>query len=76
MLACLVQHRGRVVTRHQLAHEIWREDRRVTSLDNAIDVHMAHLRRKIDRGQNVQLIRTVRGVGFTLRTEPIWPRPA
>src|SRR5262245_26213220 len=40
-----------------------------TPLDNVIDVHIAHLRRKVDKGHRVKLIHTVRGVGFVLREE-------
>jgi DNA-binding response OmpR family regulator len=35
-----------------------------------IDVHIAHLRRKIDAGRSSTLIQTIRGVGFVLRAEP------
>lgn len=69
VLAYLLRHRGEIVTREMLAREVWRETRRMTSLDNVIDVHMAHLRRKIDANSAVKLIHTVRGVGFVLREE-------
>ena len=52
-----------------IAREVWREANRVTPLDNVIDVHLAHLRRKLDEGETVKLIQTVRGVGFVLRAE-------
>jgi two-component system, OmpR family, copper resistance phosphate regulon response regulator CusR len=48
---------------------VWREPHRATPLDNVIDVHVAHLRRKIDDERKVKLIHTVRGVGFVLREE-------
>jgi len=48
---------------------VWRETNRATPLDNVIDVHVAHLRRKVDEGHPVKLIQTVRGVGFVLRAE-------
>jgi DNA-binding response OmpR family regulator len=67
MLACLLSHGGRNVTREMLAREVWRELQRATPLDNVIDVHVARLRRKIDEGEAVRLIHTVRGVGFVLR---------
>ena len=70
MLAYLLRHRGEIVTREMLAREVWREPRRLTSLDNVIDVHIAHLRRKVDADAGVKLIHTVRGVGFVLREEP------
>jgi hypothetical protein len=39
-----------VVTREMLAKDVWRETKRATPLDNVIDVHIAHLRRKVDSG--------------------------
>jgi DNA-binding response OmpR family regulator len=52
-----------------LAREVWRETSRVTPLDNVIDVHVTHLRRKVDEGNPVKLIHTIRGIGFVLREE-------
>lgn len=69
LLAYLVRHKGLTVSRAMLAKDVWREPQRATPIDNVIDVHMAHLRRKIDEGQTVKLIHTVRGVGFVLREE-------
>ncbi len=70
LLAYLLRQPGQVVTREMLAKDVWRETKRVTPLDNVIDVHIAHLRRKIDDGRATTLIQTVRGVGFVLREEP------
>jgi len=69
LLAYLLRHHGQTVTRQMLAKDVWREPHRATPLDNVIDVHVAHLRRKIDEGRRVKLIHTVRGVGFVLREE-------
>ena len=69
LLAYLLRHHGQTVTRQILAKDVWREPHRATPLDNVIDVHVAHLRRKIDEGRHVKLIHTVRGVGFVLREE-------
>ena len=69
LLAYLVRNHGQTVTRQMLAKDVWREPHRATPLDNVIDVHVAHLRRKIDDGQRVKLIHTLRGVGFVLREE-------
>lgn len=69
LLAYLLRHHGQTVTRQMLAKDVWREPHRATPLDNVIDVHVAHLRRKVDEGQGVKLIHTVRGVGFVLREE-------
>jgi two-component system copper resistance phosphate regulon response regulator CusR len=67
LMAYLVRHRGGTVTRTMLAREVWHETQRATPLDNVIDVHVAHLRRKIDGPHVTKLIHTVRGVGFMLR---------
>ena len=69
LLVYLVRYEGQVVTRQMLAHDVWREPNRATPLDNVIDVHLAHLRKKVDEGRPTKLIHTVRGVGFTLREE-------
>lgn len=69
LLTFLAQHHDQTVTRHMIAREVWRESNRATPLDNVIDVHLAHLRRKLDDGESVKLIQTVRGVGFVLRAE-------
>jgi two-component system, OmpR family, copper resistance phosphate regulon response regulator CusR len=69
LLVYLLRQPGQVVTREMLAKDVWREVNRETPLDNVIDVHIAHLRRKIDTGRSSTLIQTVRGVGFVLRPE-------
>jgi DNA-binding response OmpR family regulator len=69
LLAYLVRHQGQTVTRRMLAQDVWREPRRVTPLDNVIDVHITHLRRKLDEGHRTKLLHTIRGVGFVLRAE-------
>jgi two-component system copper resistance phosphate regulon response regulator CusR len=69
LLTFLAQHHDQTVTRQMIAREVWREPNRATPLDNVIDVHLAHLRRKLDDGETVKLIQTVRGVGFVLRAE-------
>ncbi len=66
VLALLARWHGLPVSRDVLANEVWRINRRLTPLDNVIDVHLSHLRDKIDRDQPVKLIQTVRGVGFLL----------
>jgi two-component system copper resistance phosphate regulon response regulator CusR len=67
LLTFLARHHDQTVTRQMIAREVWREPNRATPLDNVIDVHLAHLRRKLDDGEAVKLIQTVRGVGFILR---------
>jgi two-component system, OmpR family, copper resistance phosphate regulon response regulator CusR len=67
LLACLMRHQGRFVTRDMIAREVWQETVRATPLDNVIDVHLARLRKKIDGPGNESLIHTLRGVGFIMK---------
>jgi two-component system copper resistance phosphate regulon response regulator CusR len=69
VLALLAQWRGQPVSRDLLAREVWKINRRLTPLDNVIDVHLSHLREKIDKNHAAKLIHTVRGVGFRLAEE-------
>jgi two-component system, OmpR family, response regulator len=52
------------VSRTRLVERVWDEASEV--LDNLVDVHVSHLRKKIDRGQGPALIHTVRGFGYRL----------
>lgn len=69
LLDYLLLHQGRVVSREMLARDVWREVARATPLDNVIDVHIARLRHKIDKGHGHPLIHTLRGVGFVLQEQ-------
>jgi two-component system copper resistance phosphate regulon response regulator CusR len=69
LLEYLLRQQGRVVSREMLARDVWKETARYTPLDNVIDVHVAHLRRKLDEPFGTKLLQTVRGVGFVLREE-------
>jgi two-component system, OmpR family, copper resistance phosphate regulon response regulator CusR len=69
LLEYLLRQQGRVASREMLARDVWEETARYTPLDNVIDVHIAHLRRKIDEPFTRKLLHTVRGVGFVLREE-------
>jgi DNA-binding response OmpR family regulator len=67
LLEYLVRHKGSLVSREMLARDVWEETERGTPLDNVIDVHIARVRKKVDHGQGIRLIHTVRGVGFIVR---------
>jgi two-component system, OmpR family, copper resistance phosphate regulon response regulator CusR len=69
LLEYLVQRQGQVVSREEIARDVWREPSRGTPLDNVIDVHIMRLRRKVDHDGAVRLIHTVRGVGFVVRED-------
>jgi two-component system copper resistance phosphate regulon response regulator CusR len=70
ILRYLLQNQGKIVSREMLTRDIWKETARHTPLDNVIDVHIARLRRKVDQQFRLKLLQTVRGVGFTIRSEP------
>ncbi len=67
LLEFLLRHQGHVVSREMLAMELWGERARVVPLDNVIDVHVARLRAKVDAPFAAAIIRTVRGVGFSVQ---------
>jgi two-component system copper resistance phosphate regulon response regulator CusR len=69
LLEYLVRYQGQVVSREQIARDVWREPSRGTPLDNVIDVHIMRLRRKVDPEGSARLIQTVRGVGFVVRED-------
>lgn len=71
ILEYLFLHKGRTVSREMLARDIWKDVSRQTPLDNVIDVHITHLRRKIDDRFKKKLLHTVRGLGFILREESV-----
>ena len=62
LLHTLAQHRGQVLSREQLLDLVWGYD--FYGQTRTIDVHIAHLRRKLS-GSDVE-IETVRGVGYKL----------
>ena len=65
VLAYLVRHKNRVVTRDMLGRDVWKEPGH--ALTNVIDVYITLLRRKVERPGQRPLIHTLRGVGYSLR---------
>lgn len=66
LIEYLARNVDRVVTRSELTEHVW--DERYDSYSNVIDVHINHLRQKIDRESERPLIHTRRGVGYILST--------
>jgi DNA-binding response OmpR family regulator len=64
ILEVLIRSGGGVVSRTRLAERVWDEASEV--LDNLVDAHVSHLRKKIDQGASVPLVQTIRGVGYRL----------
>jgi DNA-binding response OmpR family regulator len=69
LLEYLMRNQGRIVSREMLAHEVWGEQARASTLDNIIDVTINRLRKRVDQPAQRKLIHTIRGVGFMLREE-------
>ncbi len=64
LLEYLFLHSGRILSRNMIVEKIW--DQSFEGLTNIVDVYIGHLRRKIDEGHELKLIRTVRGLGYIL----------
>lgn len=64
LLVLLAQHAGRTLSRSDLIEHLWGQA--LSAEDNALDVHVSRLRRKLDGPFAQKLIRTVRGVGYRL----------
>ncbi|MBI4428506.1 MAG: response regulator transcription factor [Ignavibacteriales bacterium] len=62
LLEFLLRKLGRLVTRDQLAKEVWGLD--FDPGTNIVDVYINHLRKKIDQGSETKLIHTERGKGY------------
>ena len=64
LLELLMRHPGRMYSRERILSNVWgvAED----PLTNVVDVYIRRLRSKIDDGQPLALIKTVRGLGYKL----------
>ena len=68
LLEYLMQNAGHVLSRNMIIEHVW--DQSFDGITNIVDVYIGHLRRKIDEGHDTKLIRTVRGLGYTLDSQP------
>jgi two-component system copper resistance phosphate regulon response regulator CusR len=64
LLEALASHEGQVLTRESIQERVWLDE---DSYSNTVDVYIGTLRKKIDAAYDEKLIRTVHGVGYTLR---------
>ena len=65
VLSLLMTHAGTVLTRERIAHEALGYE--YVGNTNNVDVHIAHLRAKIEDAGGARIIQTVRGVGYVCR---------
>lgn len=71
LLEYLARHANEVVTREMIVRDVWKDTSGI--LTNVVEVCINHLRRKIERADRPQLLCTVRGVGYVLRSYPCAP---
>jgi two-component system, OmpR family, copper resistance phosphate regulon response regulator CusR len=66
LLEYLMLHAGRTLSRSMIVERVW--DQSFEGFTNIVDVYVGHLRRKVDEGYSVKLIRTVRGIGYCIQS--------
>lgn len=66
LLTFLARQPGRVYSRAEIEREVWQGE--LPSNSNVVDVHMANMRSKLREAGGFGLIRTVRGIGYALKT--------
>lgn len=67
LLAVLLREPGRVFTRSQLVDRVWGEETAVEP--NVVETYISYLRAKLEAPPATRLIRTVRRIGYTLRSD-------
>ena len=65
LLEYLMQNEDRVLSRNMIIEHVW--DQSFDGVTNIVDVYVKHLRNKVDDGNPLKMIRTVRGTGYTIR---------
>ena len=68
LLEYLATQAGRVLSRTMIVEHVW--DQSFEGLTNIVDVYVRHLRSKVDEPFRPKLIRTVRGVGYSMVAGP------
>ena len=64
LLELLMRHAGQPVSRPTIVEQVWKLN--LDTATNVVDVYINYLRRKVDAGYDVALIRTIRGVGYQI----------
>jgi len=65
LLLMLMRHPRQVLTRDRLLEQVWGYDADLET--NVLEVHMGHLRQKLEAHGDSRVIQTIRGVGYVLR---------
>ena len=64
LLEFFMRHAGEIITRTMISEKVW--DVHFDTSTNFVDVHVSHLRNKIDKDFEPKLLHTVKGVGYVL----------
>jgi len=64
LLEYMMSNAGRVLSRTMIIEHVW--DQSFDGITNIVDVYVRHLRSKVDDPYEHKLIRTVRGVGYSI----------
>ncbi|MFC3746770.1 response regulator transcription factor [Paenibacillus sp. GCM10012306] len=67
LLVYMIQHKNHVLSREQIIKDVW--DFEFVGDTNVVDVYIRYLRQKIDKGHKKKLIKTSRGIGYSIREE-------
>ena len=67
ILEYMALNKGNVLSREQIETHVWNFD--YSGGSNVVDVYISYLRKKIDGGETVKLIRTVWGAGWMLKED-------
>jgi len=68
VLQVLMQEPGRPFSRTELCERVWQRDHEYDT--RTVEIFITRLRKKVDFGFSPALIHTLRGVGYTIGTEP------
>ena len=66
-LEYLMRNRGRVLSQSMIIEHVWNMDYEGAS--NVVNVYINHLRQKVDKGAQIQLIKTIRGHGYQINED-------
>jgi DNA-binding response OmpR family regulator len=69
LLEYLIRNTGRVLSRDQIISKVWKYDYDTSS--NVVDIYIHYLRNKIDGKFPTKLIQTLRGTGYSLRSNKV-----
>jgi two-component system OmpR family response regulator len=70
LLEFFMCHPNQALSRSQILDQLWDHDNGLVT--NTVDVHVKHLRDRVDRPYGVNQIQTVHGIGYKFVPQPKW----